>query len=163
MEKTWNLFYDKNHKILQKNPINENDLFVPPSDINDHNIPNGNSIFLMNSKKLEAITGESKWKKINDELIKSFHSFLNLHSSQMVSYIKTLNICENLTTFTFFGNFDKYKNMQKYVKNKYLKSSTLIYKEDPNDSYLIVCKNQTCSNKIKNLEELKLIEKNYVE
>jgi len=117
----------------------------------------------MNSKKLEAITGESKWKKINDELIKSFHSFLNLHSSQMVSYIKTLNICENLTTFTFFGNFDKYKNMQKYVKNKYLKSSTLIYKEDPNDSYLIVCKNQTCSNKIKNLEELKLIEKNYVE
>ena len=163
MTKTWDLFYDEKNKILQKNPIKQNDLFVPPSDINDHNIPNGNSIFLMNSKKLEAITGESKWKKINDELIKSFHSFLNLHSSQMVSYIKTLNICENLTTFTFFGNFDKYKNMQKYVKNKYLKSSTLIYKEDPNDSYLIVCKNQTCSNKIKNLEELKLIEKNYVE
>ena len=27
MEKTWNLFYDKNHKILQKNPINENIAF----------------------------------------------------------------------------------------------------------------------------------------
>ena len=162
MDKTWNLFYDNKNKILQKNPINQNDLFVPPSDINDHNIPNGNNIFLMNSKKLEVITGEKKWKDISEELIQSFHSFLNLHSNQMVSYIKTLNICEELTTFTFFGNFEKYKNILKYVKNKYLKSSTLIYKDDPNDSYLIVCKNQTCSNKIKNLDDLKSIEKNYV-
>ena len=162
MKKTWDLFYDNKNKILQKNPINQNDLFVAPSDINDHNIPNGNSIFLMNAKKLELITGEKKWKDISDELIQSFHSFLNLHSTQMVSYIKTLNICEELITFTFFGNFEKYKNIQKYVKNKYLKSATLIYKDDPNDNYLIVCKNQTCSNKIKNLEELKSIEKNYV-
>ena len=80
----------------------------------------------------------------------------------MVSYIKTINICDELTTFTFFGNFEKYKNIQKYVKNKYLNSSTLIYREDPNDSYVIVCKNQTCSNKIKNLQELKSVEKDYV-
>ena len=162
MDKTWKLFYDNKNKILQKNPIEQNDLFVPPSDINDHNIPNGNSIFLMNSKKLEVITGDKKWKEINKELIQSFHSFLNLHSSQMVSYIKTINICDELTTFTFFGNFEKYKNIQKYVKNKYLNSSTLIYREDPNDSYVIVCKNQTCSNKIKNLQELKSVEKDYV-
>jgi len=147
--------------MLQKNPVNQNDLFVPPSDINDHNIPNGNSIFLMNSKKLEAITNEKKWQKINKELIQSFHSFLNLHSPQMVSYIKTLNICEELTTFTFFGNFEKNKNIHDYVKKNYLKSSVLIYKEDANDNYLIVCKNQTCSNKIKTLEELKSVEKNY--
>jgi len=162
MKKTWDLFYDKNKKILQKNPLNENDLFVPPSDINDHNIPNGNNIFLINSKKLEAITEETEWKNINKELIKSYHSFLNLHSSQMVSYMKNLDMCAELTSFTFFGNFEKIKNIHKYVKSKYLKSSVLIYKKDPNDNYLIVCKNQTCSNKIKNLEELKLIEKNYV-
>ena len=162
MQKTWDLFYDKNNKILQKNPINENDLFVPPSDINDHNIPNGNSIFLINCKKLESITGENKWKDISKELAQSFHSFLNLNSTQMISYIKNLNICEELTTFTFFGNFEKYKNIHNYIKNKYLKSSTLIYKDDPNDDYLIVCKNQTCSNKIKTLEALKLVEKNYV-
>ncbi len=161
MHKTWDLFYDKKNKILQKNPIDQNDLFVPPSDINDHNIPNGNSVFLMNSKKLEAITNEEKWKNINKELIQSFHSFLNLHSSQMVSYIKTLNMCEELTTFTFFGNFQKYEEIQKYVKSKYMKSSVLIYKEDSNDDYLIVCKNQTCSNKIKSLDELKLVVKNY--
>jgi len=161
MSKTWDVFYDKKNKILQKNPINQNDLFAPPSDINDHNIPNGNSVFLINSKKLEAITGDIKWKDINKELIQSYHAFLNLHSSQMVSYIRILDMCDEFTTFTFFGNFEKYKDMHKYIKNKYLKSSALIYKEDPNDNYLIVCKNQTCSNKIKNLEELKLIEKNY--
>ncbi len=161
MEKAWDLFYDKKNKILQKNPIVENDLFVPPSDINDHNIPNGNSIFLMNAKKLEVITGEDKWKNICKELSQSFHSFLNLQATQMISYLKNLDLCEESTTFTFFGDFKKLKNIQNYIKGKYLKSSTLIYKNNPNDSYLIVCKNQTCSNKIKTLEELKLVEKKY--
>jgi len=41
------------------------------------------------------------------------------------------------------------------------KSSTLIYKEDPKENYLVVCKNQTCSNKIKSVEELKSVAKNY--
>tara|TARA_Y100000590_G_scaffold11272_1_gene13873 strand:+ start:97 stop:2043 length:1947 start_codon:yes stop_codon:yes gene_type:complete len=161
MQKTWNLFYDKNNKILQKNPINNNDLFVSPSDLNDHNIPNGNSIFLINSKKLEAITGEETWKNMVKELKQSFHSFLNLNSSQMISYIKNLDMCEELTTFTFFGNFEKNKDIHDYVKKKYLRSSVLIYKKSSAENYLIVCKNQTCSNKIKSLEELKLIEKNY--
>jgi len=80
----------------------------------------------------------------------------------MVSYIKNLDMCEELTTFTFFGNVKKIKNLQQYVKKNYLKSSVLIYKNDLKENYLIVCKNQTCSNKIKSLEELKLVEKNYV-
>ena len=39
--------------------------------------------------------------------------------------------------------------------------STLIYKEDSKESYLIVCKNQTCSNKIKSIDELKTVIENY--
>ena len=58
VQQTWDLFYDKENKILQKNPIKQNDLFVPPLDINDSNIPNGNSVFLLNCKKLEAITND---------------------------------------------------------------------------------------------------------
>ena len=50
----------------------------------------------------------------------------------------------------------KIKELQQFVKKNYLKSSTLIYKDDPKENYLIVCKNQTCSNKIKNIEELKI-------
>ena len=47
------------------------------------------------------------------------------------------------------------------IIKKYLKSSTLIYREDLKENYLIVCKNQTCTNKIKTIEELKLVVKNY--
>jgi len=161
MQKTWDLFYDKNNKILQKNPVEQNDLFVSPVDISDHNIPNGNSVFLISCKKLEAITEESKWQSMGKELMSSVHSFLNLHSSQMVSYIKNLDMCEELTTFTFFGNIEEFKNLHQYVKNRYLKSSTFIYKEDQKENYLVVCKNQTCSNKIKDIDSLKSVVKNY--
>jgi len=161
VQKTWDLFYNKENKILQKNPIKQNDLFVPPLDINDSNIPNGNSVFLLNCKKLEAITNDTKWQGMAKELIQSFHSFLNLKSTQMVSYIKNLDMCEEFTTFTFFGDIKKIKELQQFVKKNYLKSSTLIYKEDPKENYLVVCKNQTCSNKIKSIEELKSVVKNY--
>jgi len=160
-QKTWDMFYDKNNKILQKNIIEKNDLFVPPSDINDSNIPNGNSIFLLNCKKLEVITNEKKWKTMTQELTQSFHSFLNLQSTQMVSYIKNLDMCEEMQTFSFFGDFDKIKELHQYVKKNYLKSSTLIYKNNSEENYLIICKDQTCSNKIKTLEELKAVVKNY--
>jgi len=161
VQQTWDLFYDKENKILQKNPIKQNDLFVPPLDINDNNIPNGNSVFLLNCKKLEAITNDTKWQGMAKELIQSFHSFLNLKSTQMASYIKNLDMCEELTTFTFFGDIKKIKELQQFVKKNYLKSSTLIYKEDPKENYLVVCKNQTCSNKIKSIEELQFVVKNY--
>ena len=160
-EQTWELFYDKKNKILQKNPVKENDLFVPPLDINDSNIPNGNSIFLLNCKKLESITDDVKWKNMSKELTQSFHSYLNLQSTQMVSFIKNLNICEEFTTFTFFGDIKKIKELNEYVKKYYLKFSTLIYKDNTKENYLIVCKNQTCSNKIKSLEELKSAIKTY--
>jgi len=161
VQQTWDLFYDKENKILQKNPIKQNDLFVPPLDINDSNIPNGNSVFLLNCKKLEVITNDTKWQGMAKELIQSFHSFLNLKSTQMVSYIKNLDMCEELTTFTFFGDIKKIKELQQFVKKNYLKSSTLIYKEDPKENYLVVCKNQTCSNKIKDIDSLKSVVKNY--
>ena len=123
VQQTWDLFYDKENKILQKNPIKQNDLFVPPLDINDSNIPNGNSVFLLNCKKLEAITNDIKWQGMAKELIQSFHSFLNLKSTQMTSYIKNLDMCEELTTFTFFGDIKKIKELQQFVKKNYLKSS----------------------------------------
>ena len=160
-QKTWDLFYDKDNKILQKNLIEKNDLFVPPSDVNDSNIPNGNSVFLLNCKKLELITGNIKWQNMTKELEQSFHSYLNLQSTQMVSYIKNLDICDQLQTFSFFGDVNEIKELHIYVKKNFLKSSTLIYKKDTKESYLVVCKNQTCSNKIKTTKELKSVINNY--
>ena len=80
---------------------------------------------------------------------------------RMVSYIKNLDMCEEMQTFTFFGDINKYKKLYQYVKKNYLKSSTLIYKNSSEENYLVVCKNQTCSNKIKTLDELKAVVKNY--
>ena len=79
----------------------------------------------------------------------------------MTSYIKNLDMCEELTTFTFFGDIKKIKELQQFVKKNYLKFSTIIYREDSKENYLVVCKNQTCSNKIKNVNELKSVVKNY--
>ena len=89
--------------------------------------------FRARRKKLEAITNESKWQNRIKELAQSFHSYLNLQSTQMVSFIKNLDVCEEFTTFTFFGDIKKIKELQQYVKKYYLKSSTLIYKEDPKE------------------------------
>ena len=60
-----------------------------------------------------------------------------------------------------FGDIKKIKELNEYVKKYYLKFSTLIYKDNTKENYLIVCKNQTCSNKIKSLEELKSAIKTY--
>jgi len=70
-------------------------------------------------------------------------------------------MCEEFTTFTFFGDIKKIKELLQFVKKNYLQSSTLIYKKDPKENYLIICKNQTCSNKIKSIEELNSVVKNY--
>ena len=58
MLKAWDLFYNDEYKLLQKNIVKNNDLFVNPIDISDNNIPNGNSVYLMVCNKLKNITGK---------------------------------------------------------------------------------------------------------
>ena len=57
----WNSFFNSSEKILQKNKIKFNDLFVEPIDLNDNNIPNGNSVYLFICNKLFNISGNQKW------------------------------------------------------------------------------------------------------
>ena len=40
-----------------------------------------------------------------NELSQSFHSFLNLQSTQMVSYIKNLDMCGGVTDVHFFWKY----------------------------------------------------------
>ena len=61
----------------------------------------GISIFLLNCKKLEAITNDSKWRGMAKKLIQSFHSFLNLKSTQMVSYIKNFRHVRRINNVYF--------------------------------------------------------------
>ena len=61
MKEIWEIFYNKDTQLLQKNIIQKNDLFVSPVDLNDSNIPNGNSVYLNLCNKLYTITNDKFW------------------------------------------------------------------------------------------------------
>ena len=155
MKEIWEIFYNKDTQLLQKNIIKENDLFVSPIDINDSNIPNGNSVYLSLCNKLYTITNDKFWKDKVEVLKKSFHQLINSFYSQMFSFIKTLDLCEDSISFTFFGNQDSIKNIKNDLQKNYLGRATFVYKNiDEIERSVVVCKNQTCSEKLKNLTEI---------
>ena len=155
MKEIWEIFYNKDTQLLQKNIIKENDLFVSPIDINDSNIPNGNSVYLSLCNKLYTITNDKFWKDKVEVLKKSFHQLINSFYSQMFSFIKTLDLCEDSISFTFFGNQDSLKNIKNDLQKNYLGRATFVYKNiDEIEGSVVVCKNQTCSEKLKNLAEI---------
>ena len=161
MDEAWGNFFNSNEGILQKNKVQSNDLFVEPIDLNDNNIPNGNSIYLLISNKLNNIVPDNKWNERIEILSKSFHSHINSNFTQMFSYIKILDICEdNITVTINSNNTDTIEKMREQTIKKFMDKATIIYKEDNSEDYFIICKNQTCSAKLKNLEEVENYFKN---
>ena len=154
LKETWSLFYDEETKTLQKNSQKTNDLFVKPIDIIDNNIPNGNSIFLLTLNKIFNITENNIYKNKIENLTKSFYSLIDRNYSQMFSYYKTLDICENNITFTFYGFNDEFQKIRDFLMSKYFEKSTFIYKKSNDEQYILICKNQTCSQKLKNISEI---------
>jgi len=160
MKDIWEIFYNKDTQLLQKNKIKDNDLFVSPIDLNDSNIPNGNSVYLNLCNKIYTITNDKFWFDKVEILKKSFHQVLNSFFSQMFSFIKTLDLCENSISFTFFGNQDFIKDIKLNLQKNYLGRATFVYKNNnEKEASVVICKNQTCSEKLKNLNEVK----NYLE
>ncbi len=153
LKKAWELFYNDENQVLQKNIKKSNDLFVQPIDLIDNNIQNGNSIFLLVCNKLFNITEEIFWKNKIDILKKSFHSSINNAYSQMFSYVKILDICNDNITFTFFGNDKSFRDIQNKLLKKYFEKATFIHKDSP-ESFILICKNQTCSEKLKSPEQV---------
>ena len=153
-DKIWVLFFNKENNFLQKNILNDNDLFVNPIDIADNNIPNGNSIYLTVCNKLKNITGDSMWKKKIDILSKSYHSYINFNFSQMFSYIRALNICESDLTVTLYGNYKNNKELLKKINLLCMEEATIIHKESEDVFFSVICKNQTCSEKLKSFDEI---------
>ena len=155
MKEIWEIFYNKDTQLLQKNKIKDNDLFVSPIDLNDSNIPNGNSIYLNLCNKIYTITNDKFWFDKVEILKKSFHQVLNSFFSQMFSFIKTLDLCENSISFTFFGNQDSVEDIKINLQKNYFGRATFIYKNNnEKEAYVVICKNQTCSEKLKNLDEV---------
>ncbi len=156
MKEIWEIFYNKDAQLLQKNKIKDNDLFASPIDLNDSNIPNGNSVYLNLCNKIYIITNDKFWFDKVEILKKSFHQVLNSFFSQMFSFIKTLDLCENSVSFTFFGSKDSIKDIKLNLQKNYLGRATFVYKNNKEkETYVVICKNQTCSEKLKDLNEVK--------
>ena len=152
--KTWDLYFDKKSGLMQKNKILDNDLFVKPVDLNDNNIPNGNSVYLGLCNKIYTITNNKIWFEKIEILKKSYHQFLNANFSQMFSFVKTLDICNESISFTINGDLDP--DIKKYLLKKFITRSTFIYPDsNQKDPSVVICKNQTCSNKLSNIKEIK--------
>ena len=152
MEECWQLFFNKENNLLQKNILKSNDLFVQPIDIGDSNVPNGNSIYLLICSKLKNITNNKLWNEKLDILSKSFHSYINYNFSQMFSYLKILDICAENITVNLHGKInEKIKNE---ILKKFMGNVSIIYKESNDEFFIVICKNQTCSKKLKDLNEV---------
>ena len=148
MNETWELFFDQKNKLLQKNKIGDNDLFVNPIDINDNNIPNGNIVFLNLCNKMNLITKENHWLDKTEILKKTFHSLINFNSTQMFSYIKSLDLLEENISFTFHGNKEKFNEIIKILLKKYFSRASFVYEKSTKEDFIIVCRNKVCSDKI---------------
>ena len=155
MKEIWEIFYNKDTQLLQKNKIKDNDLFVSPIDLNDSNIPNGNSVYLNLCNKIYTITNDKFWFDKVQILKKSFHQVLNSFFSQMFSFIKVLDLCENSISFTFFGNQDSIKDIKINLQKNYLGRATFVYKNNNEEGSVVICKNQTCSEKLKSFDQVK--------
>ena len=155
MIEAWELFFNNEYKLLQKNVVKYNDLFVNPIDISDNNLPNGNSIYLKICNKLKNITNQNEWQKKIDFLSKTFHSYINYNYSQMFSFIKILDICEKNVTITLSGEYEKYKVILKEININNINDATIIHKNNQDEFFAIICRNQTCSKKLQNIKDIK--------
>ncbi len=152
MREVWSLFFNKDNNLLQKNIIKSNDLFVNPIDIADNNIPNGNSVYLLICSKLSNITKEKSWTEKVNVLSKSYNTFINFNFSQMFSYLKILDICEENITVTIHGKVNN--KLKKEILKKFMGNISIIYKENEEEFFVVICKSQTCSQKLKDLNQI---------
>ena len=90
-KKTIELFYIKEKSIFQKNIVATNDLFHKPIDVSDGNIPNGNSVMLLNFSRL-SMKNEAR------ELSNSLNGYLNVYKSAMASALKSVDYFNALDT-----------------------------------------------------------------
>lgn len=163
MNEAWDVFYNNENNLLQKNKVKSNDLFVNPIDISDNNIPNGNSIYLLICNKLYNISEDNNWLEKKDILSKSFHASINSNFSQMFSYLKILDVCEENITLTFYGKLNELSKLKNNVVKNFLDKATIIYRESNNQFFSIICKNQTCSEKLNTFDDInKYINDNFL-
>ncbi len=152
MKEAWDIFYNKEYNLLQKNVLNNNDLFVNPIDFGDNNIPNGNSIYLFVCNKLRNITNDDHWAKKIETLSKTFNMYIGYNFSQMFSYLKILDICDENITVSLHGKTDD--KFKKDILKKFMGNASIIHKESGEQNFVVICKNKICSEKLNDSKQI---------
>ena len=84
-------FYLHEKDVFQKNPKNNDDVFIKAIDIGDNTTPNGNAVMLINLIKL-GMMNEAK------KLSVSLNGYLNIYKNHMMTTLKALDFFHNITS-----------------------------------------------------------------
>ena len=82
-------FFLNDKNIFQKNPKNNNDIFLKPIDISDNTIPNGNAIMLINFTRLGMMEEAKK-------LSTSLNGYLNIYKNHMMTALRAIDYYNNI-------------------------------------------------------------------
>ena len=84
-------FYLHEKDVFQKNPKNNDDVFIKAIDIGDNTTPNGNAVMLINLIRL-GMMNEAK------KLSVSLNGYLNIYKNHMMTTLKALDFFNNITS-----------------------------------------------------------------
>ena len=84
-------FYLHEKDVFQKNPKNNDDVFIKAIDIGDNTTPNGNAVMLINLIRL-GMMNEAKKLSI------SLNGYLNIYKNHMMTTLKALDFFNNITS-----------------------------------------------------------------
>ena len=76
----------------------------------------------------------------------------------MFSYLKILDICEENITVSLHGKINE--ELKKEIITKFMGNISIVYKESDEEFFVVICKNQTCSKKLKDLNQINEYVKN---
>ena len=82
-------FYLHEKDVFQKNPKNNDDVFIKAIDIGDNTTPNGNAVMLINLVRL-GMMNEAK------KLSVSLNGYLNIYKNHMMTTLKALDFFNNI-------------------------------------------------------------------
>ena len=89
--KAMSKFYLHEKDVFQKNPKNNDDVFIKAIDIGDNTTPNGNAVMLINLIRL-GMMNEAKKLSI------SLNGYLNIYKNHMMTSLKALDFFNNITS-----------------------------------------------------------------
>ncbi len=82
-------FFLNDKNIFQKNPKDNNDIFLKPIDISDNTIPNGNAVMLINFTRLGMMEEAKK-------LSNSLNGYLNIYKNHMMTALRAIDYFNNI-------------------------------------------------------------------